>query len=134
MAKRRHARGAAKKSKKLKAKQGIREDVDSSDSEEDFGPVDTKCTCNCYRQSKEMIEKTEQEVSKLIKELKLRQSDVEVGHTGNKPSEINTKSTYLKHIRGLRYFCSLIGMLIFLGRVPTRLIKNRVFGIEKCHV
>ncbi len=110
MAKRQHARGAAKKAKKLKPKTKIREDVDSSDSEEDSEPVDTKCTAHCYRQSKEMIEKTEVEIAKLTKSLTLRQSYIEVAHTGNKPSESNTKTTYLKHIRGLRYFCSLIVM------------------------
>ena len=109
MGKRQHARGAAKKSKKLRDYNNTLKEVNVNDSDEDSQPVDTNCTANCYRQSTEMIEKTEQEVSKLMKLLNLRQSDVEVEHTGNKPSEVNTKSTYLKHIRGLRYFCSLIG-------------------------
>ena len=62
-----------------------------------------------YRMSEEMIAKTEKEVAKLLAVLKLQQSMTKIEHTGNKPSENNTKNTYWKHIRGLKYFCSLIG-------------------------
>ena len=67
-----------------------------------------------YQLSNEMIARTDSEVVKLLSVLKLQQSVVKVEHTGNKPSETNTKDTYWKHIRGLRYFCSLIGNDLFI--------------------
>ena len=123
MRKRPHTRGAAKRTKKLKDNAKSTKKFDGNDSEEDSQPLDTKCTANFYRQSEEMIQQTESEVAKLTKLLKLQQSNVEVPHTGNKPSEDNTKSTYLKHIRGLRYFCSLIGIL--------QLISDYLKGLEQ---
>ena len=64
----------------------------------------------------------------LLEQLDLSRSAVKVVHTGSKPSETNTVTSYLKHIRGLRYFCSLIGdyeSLLLLDEYPQSLFAHQ---------
>ena len=86
--------------------------------------MSTKKSKKCmYKIEKPYETLTSSNIEKLLCELQLEQAAVELIHTGSKPSEDNTISTYRKHIQGLRYFCSLIGdyesYLVLLPRPPV---------------
>ena len=66
--------------------------------------------------------KAEAGVAALVERLSFVQSTVARSHTGSRCLESNSKRSYKKNIRGLQYFCSLIGdyesLLMLLDNPP----------------